>query len=149
MQVRFDTTQHKSLFAAMLLSVGMLTFSPGFADTDMGAAYAGPRGHRARMVDWQQLDLSPNQDREIQKLDTEWRGMYSQLNPQIQQDRNRLRKMLGEPQPDEARIMELQSRIQRNEDRLRREATKIFLHKKNQLSPGQKQRLHKMMKPHM
>lgn len=96
-------------------------------------------------ISWDSLNLSPEQENEIDRLESQWKRLYTELYPQIQRDKNELRRLLNSAQSDERMIMELQNRIQNNEQRLRQEATRTFLNKKGQLSPNQKVRLQQMM----
>jgi Spy/CpxP family protein refolding chaperone len=97
------------------------------------------------MINWSSLDLNPQQENEIDRLESQWQRTYSDVYPQIQRDKNELRHLLNAPQSNERQIMELQNRIQQNEQRLRQEATRTFLNKKGQLNPAQKVRLQQMM----
>lgn len=94
---------------------------------------------------WGSLNLSPQQSAEINRLEDRWERTYSELSPQIEQDKTQLRQMLNAPQSSDRQIIDLQNRIQVNEQRLRNEATRIFLNKKEQLSPAQKVRLQEIM----
>jgi exonuclease VII large subunit len=111
----------------------------------LGILFALPTSAEERMVNWTNLELSPQQQSEIGRLESQWQRMYTELYPQIQRDKNELRRLLNSPQSNERQIMELQTRIQINEQRLRQEATRTFLNKKNQLNPVQKVRLQQMM----
>ena len=96
-------------------------------------------------VPWQALDLSPQQVQSMQQLDSQWQGTYSQLQPQIEQDQSTLKRLINSPTADSEQVMHIQSRLQRNRDALHQSATRIFMEKKERLTPEQRQRLHKMM----
>jgi hypothetical protein len=92
-------------------------------------------------VNWASLDLSPQQQSEIGRLESEWRNLYASLYPQILRDRAELKRLLNEPNASPQKVMELESRIQANEQKLGSEATRIFLNKKNNLNPVQRVKL--------
>lgn len=96
-------------------------------------------------INWSNLDLNTQQESEIGRLESQWQRTYTDVYPQIQRDKNELRQLLNAPQSNDRQIMELQTRIQQNEQRLRQEATRTFLNKKGQLSPAQRVRLQQMM----
>jgi Spy/CpxP family protein refolding chaperone len=81
----------------------------------------------------------------MQQLDTQWQGSYSQLQPQIEQDQTTLKRLIKAPSADSEQVMHVQNRLQRNRDALHQSATRIFMEKKERLTPEQRQRLHKMM----
>lgn len=111
------------------------------------SSYANPMGKRSP-IQWQQLQLKPQQKQAIQSLDKEWQETYSNIQPKIEMDRSKLRQMLSKPAPDENQVMEIQHRLQKNSDSLHAEATRIFMKKKQQLTPQQRQQLNHMMKKH-
>ncbi|MBK8190461.1 MAG: hypothetical protein IPK79_08435 [Vampirovibrionales bacterium] len=96
-------------------------------------------------IDWNALELTTNQCDSLQTLDSEWKNIYSDLYPQIQSDRAKLRRLMNDPAADDQQVLALQSHLQQSEQRLRSEATRIFMLKKNYLSPEQKRRLYQMM----
>ncbi len=96
-------------------------------------------------VDFNALSLTPAQQTVINQYENEWRQTYSQLYPQVKSDRQTLRKLINDPNANEGQVMMIQSRLQQNEDKLRSEATSIFMKKKKQLNPEQRQNLQKMM----
>ncbi|MFN8614810.1 MAG: Spy/CpxP family protein refolding chaperone [Vampirovibrionales bacterium] len=94
---------------------------------------------------WHTLNLTPQQETRIQELDTQWQATYTQLQPQIEQDQATLRKLIQSPNSDANQVMHVQTRLQRNRDALHQSATRIFMEKKERLTPEQRQRLHRMM----
>ncbi len=108
----------------------------------MGTAWAGDSS-----IHWDTLNLTAEQQSEIERLESQWRKVYGEVYPQIQRDKNELRRLLNSVQCDDRQVMEIQERIQTNEQRLRQEATRTFLNKKGQLNQTQKMRLHQMMVP--
>ncbi|MDH4378931.1 MAG: Spy/CpxP family protein refolding chaperone [Vampirovibrionales bacterium] len=92
-----------------------------------------------------ELDLTPQQTQSMQKLDDQWQGSYSQLQPQIEQDQTTLKRLIQAPSANSEQVMHVQNRLQRNRDALHQSATRIFMEKKERLTPEQRQRLHKMM----
>ncbi len=96
-------------------------------------------------VDFNALGLTPSQQTQINNYENKWRQTYTKLHPEVEQDRTRLRQLINDPNADEGQVMMIQSRLQRNEERLRNEATHIFMKKKSQLNPEQKRKLQKMI----
>lgn len=125
------------VFASMMLSALLL---PGLALADFPA--------QRSPIQWQQLQLNPNQQQAIESLDKEWQDKYQDMHPKIEMDRSKLRQMLNTPNADEAQVMEVQHRLQQNHDALHAEATRIFMRKKQQLTPQQRQQLNHMMQNH-
>jgi Spy/CpxP family protein refolding chaperone len=125
---KFKTQQLLSVLMLGLLSSSFL----------YGVSWANdPSGK----VNWASLDLSPQQQSEIGRLESEWRNIYASLYPQILRDRAELKRLLNEPNTNTQKVMELESRIQANEQKLGSEATRIFLNKKNNLNPVQRVKL--------
>lgn len=98
------------------------------------------------MVNWNSLNLNAGQSAQIARLENEWRQTYSQIQPQIERDRNELKRLFNDPNAHEQQVMMIQSRLHKNEERLRNEATRIFMNKKKLLNPQQKARLQDMIR---
>jgi Spy/CpxP family protein refolding chaperone len=126
--------QRFGLMLAAALAVqlgGSLFWSAGYAANEF--------------VNWDSLGLTSSQSSEIEEREAEWKRTYATLYPQIQRDKARLRQLLNAPSSDPAEVMELQARIQDNEEKLRSEATRTFLHKKNVLTPNQRVKLQQIL----
>jgi len=96
-------------------------------------------------VNWTTLNLSQDQNTRIYKLEQEWHQVYNQVHPKIVRDKQKMKMLLMAPGSDKHQVMQLQDQIQKNEQQLRREATRIFMDKKGSLSPAQCVKLEKMM----
>lgn len=96
-------------------------------------------------VDWKQLNLSPAQSQNINKIESEWERTYRQLSPQIERDKQALMQELGSPNPDRQKVMQLQTRIEQNKMKLKNASMDVYLEKSEQLDSGQKKQLKQMM----
>lgn len=92
-------------------------------------------------INWQAMDLSPEQQSQLHQIDNQWQQTYNRLSPQVRQDTQALRQQLNSPTPNEATVMQLQSRIHSNEETLRQEATKAYLQKNRLLNPAQREEM--------
>lgn len=101
-----------------------------------------PQG-MARDLDWGSLNLSPQQENQINRLENSWEKTHDEVSTQIERDTAELRKIL--PTGDTARIRMLQNRITTNKMYLLNESMETFLQKRDALTPGQRQQLQKMM----
>lgn len=97
----------------------------------------------ARDLDWGSLNLTPQQENQINRLEDNWEKTHEEVNVQIERDTAELRKIL--PTGDTARIRMLQNRITTNKMYLMNASMDTFLQKRDALTPGQRQMLQKMM----
>ncbi len=111
----------------------------------LALAFASP-SMAEHTVNWNRLGLSAGQSYEINRLENEWRQTYSRIQPQIEKDREELRRLLNDPNANEQQVMMIQSRLHKNEEQLRNEATRVFMHKKKILNPQQKSKLQEMIR---
>lgn len=98
-------------------------------------------------VNWQALQLTPQQNNAMQQLDRQWEGTYQRLHPQIEHDQAQLRQLMEAPNASPQRVMQVQNRLQRNRHQLHQSATRIFMKKKHRLTPPQRKELSRMMHP--
>ncbi|MEM0951670.1 MAG: Spy/CpxP family protein refolding chaperone [Cyanobacteria bacterium P01_H01_bin.74] len=101
--------------------------------------------HAALAMDWQKLDLSPQQQTQINTLEANWKRTHHQLQGEINRDQAAVKRLL--PSGKKPEIQELQKRIMKNKMRLMNESTNTFMKKRDTLSPTQQQKLKQMM-PH-
>jgi Spy/CpxP family protein refolding chaperone len=122
------------MIAVLIIAISVVLFS------DM--ACAGGQYHR---VEWEALNLSPGQQLDIERLNTDWQRVYDEHHSQLTRDRQRMKELLRKPEAPEEEVTQLQQRIHQQEMMLRSQALKYFMHKKKVLTPGQQQHLHQMM----
>ena len=134
--IRSTRSTTSAVLAFGLLCAGLLTlsFQPLLA-----------REMRPQPIKWSQLNLNNHQTECMSSLDAEWRKTYLTLHPRIQRDKQALRHMLMSPNANEQKVLALETRIQQNEQKLRRVATHTFMQKCKQLSPDQRARIQRMM----
>ena len=97
----------------------------------------------ARDVDWDSLNLTPQQETQIDRLEDSWERTHSEVGSQIERDSAELRSIL--PTGDTQRIRQLQNRISTNKMLLMNQSMDTFLKKRDMLTPGQRQQLQKMI----
>ena len=100
---------------------------------------------KAKKVNWESLNLSPDQTKNINQYEYEWENTYTQVAPEIDHDKQDLMRELGAPNPDHGRVMQLQNRISQNKQRLQNTSMSVYLKKKQQLNDDQKDKLKRMM----
>lgn len=101
-----------------------------------GLAYAGN-------LDWSSLNLSPQQESQIERLEESWEKTHAEVGLQIQRDSAELRAIL--PTGDTQRIRQLQNRITSNKMLLMNQSMDTFLKKRDALTPAQRLQLQKML----
>ncbi len=124
------------------LAVGLNVLGP---PTFMLPAYAEGGPTRCH-IDWTKLNLSPQQNQQIQTLEASWIKEYQELAPSIQEDQKRLAQLLADRQADPVEVMAVQQSIAQKKEKLHNEALKNFLKKKQILNDNQKQQLEFMLK---
>ncbi len=128
----FFLPPHKNWLAACLsLSVGTLFL------------LAVPVGAKAADIDWQGLNLTPQQSVQMDNLEGDWQKVHHEVMGQISRDMAELKTIL--PTGDSQRIRALQSRIMTNRTYLMKESMDTFLKKREMLSPGQRAQLQRML----
>lgn len=101
---------------------------------------------RATVVNWQRLQLSPQQSQTIQSLEGQWNQEYMQIQPAIIEDQRKLSRLLSDPKSDPLEIMSLQQAIARKHEQLRATATTSYLKKRQVLTESQQHSLEDMMR---
>lgn len=94
-------------------------------------------------INWQTLNLTPQQSTQMQTLEEGWHKIHRNLSAQIQRDMAELKAIL--PTGDSQKIRELQTRIMTNKTYLMNESMDTFLKKREMLSPEQRSQLQKML----
>jgi Spy/CpxP family protein refolding chaperone len=94
-------------------------------------------------INWQILNLTPQQSTQMQTLEDGWHKVHQNLSAQIQRDMAELKTIL--PTGDSQKIRELQTRIMTNKTYLMNESMDTFLKKREMLSPEQRSQLQKML----
>ena len=100
----------------------------------------------ARQIDWGNLNLSPQQEVQMDRLENNWQKTHQEVNNQIEKDTAEMKDLL--PTGDSQRIRQLQNRISTNKMYLMNESTDTFLKKRDMLTPAQRSQLQKMMPAH-
>lgn len=96
-------------------------------------------------INWQRLNLTPQQSQQIQALEAEWNHDYMQIQPAIIEEQRKLTRLLSDPKSDPLEIMALQQSIARKKEQLRAAATANYLHKRQLLNDGQQHGLEDMI----
>lgn len=94
-------------------------------------------------INWETLNLTPQQSTQMQTLEEGWHKIHQNLSVQIQRDMAELKTIL--PTGDSQKIRELQTRIMTNKNYLMNESMDTFLKKREMLSPEQRSQLQKML----
>jgi Spy/CpxP family protein refolding chaperone len=97
-------------------------------------------------IDWARLNLTPSQNTQIQQLNTEWTGQYSQIKPVIDEDKVKLTRLLADHESDPVEVMSLQQSIARKKEQLNGYATANYLKKRQILTSDQQYNLEQMIK---
>ncbi|HEY9789783.1 MAG TPA: hypothetical protein V6D22_05255 [Candidatus Obscuribacterales bacterium] len=127
------SVRNKSVLALIILVYGV---PAGAQDIPM---------HRHHGVDWQRLNLSPQQSQQIQVLQSDWQGHYTDEMPQIHRQQQHLNELFRNPQSDPLEIVSTQQSLMRLQEQLRNEAMANYLHKRALLSGGQQRLLEVQM----
>jgi Spy/CpxP family protein refolding chaperone len=97
-------------------------------------------------INWDCLNLSPNQTEKIQVIDSSWRKKSSKILPRLHSYQEQLQEELSNPKADEKEIMELQKKVFIERQKLQEEALENFLSKKRILNNYQKEKLNKIIR---
>lgn len=107
------------------------------------AIIAPPSASLAGDLDWSSLNLTPQQEVQIQRLESAWAKNHAEVVAQIMRDTAELRSLL--PTGEAQRIRELQGRITTNKMYLMNESMNTFLQKREMLTPPQRAQLQKII----
>jgi hypothetical protein len=97
----------------------------------------------AKDIDWESLNLTPQQESQIGRLESSWEKTHAEIGAQIERDSAELRALL--PMGDPQRIRQLQNRITSNKMFLMNQSMDTFLKKRDTLTPAQRLQLQKML----
>jgi Spy/CpxP family protein refolding chaperone len=97
----------------------------------------------AKEIHWDDLNLTPQQESQIQNLETNWEKTHQEVSGQIEKDMAELKTLL--PSGDTQRIRQLQTRISTNKMYLMNESMDTFLRKRDMLTPAQRTQLQKLL----
>jgi hypothetical protein len=97
----------------------------------------------ASEINWEHLNLTPQQETQMQQLEDAWHKIHQNVAGQIERDMAELKTIL--PTGDSQKIRELQTRIMANKTYLMNESMDTFLKKREMLSPTQRAQLQKMI----
>lgn len=97
----------------------------------------------ARDINWNSLNLTPQQETQMERLEDNWEKTHHEVSAQIERDMAELKTLL--PTGDTQRIRQLQSRIMTNKMYLMNESMDTFLKKRDMLTPVQRSQLQKLM----
>jgi Spy/CpxP family protein refolding chaperone len=96
-------------------------------------------------VNWETLDLNPQQRATLYSLDRQWRISVAEVAPKIAAKEHRLKQMMNACNANEDDILHLQQEIHEDKMHLKMQATQIFLDKRRVLTPEQNAHLLQMM----
>jgi Spy/CpxP family protein refolding chaperone len=94
-------------------------------------------------INWEYLNLTPQQQTQMQQLESDWHKIHQNVGGQLEKDMAELKTIL--PTGDSQKIRELQTRIMTNKTYLMNESMDTFLKKREMLSPTQRAQLQKML----
>lgn len=97
-------------------------------------------------IDWNRLNLTPAQSQQIQALEAQWAHDYNDIKPVIQDDQQKLTKLLADHSSDPVEIMSLQQAIARKKEQLNGLATANYLKKRQVLNENQQVNLEQMIR---
>ncbi len=96
-------------------------------------------------INWQRLNLTPQQSQQIQVLEQQWNHDYMEIQPSIVEEQRKLTRLLSDPKSDPLEIMSLQQSIARKREQLRAAATTNYLRKRQLLNEDQQHGLECMI----
>lgn len=94
-------------------------------------------------IKWDSLNLTPQQESQMDNLENDWHKVHQEVSAQIERDTAELRTIL--PTGDSQKIRQLQTRIMNNRTYLMNESMDTFLRKREMLSPAQRAQLQQML----
>lgn len=120
----------------VVLVIGMQSalVMPAFAD------------NQACCVDWSKLNLSAQQNQQVQQLESQWQQDYGQIKPAIAEEQRKLQRLLESHNADPVELMAVQQSLQRKKDQLNQAATANYLRKRQVLNENQQHQLEQMIR---
>lgn len=97
----------------------------------------------AAEIKWGNLNLTPQQETQMDDLESDWQKVHHDVSVQIERDTAELKTIL--PTGDSQKIRQLQNRIMNNRTYLMNESMDTFLRKREMLSPAQRSQLQQML----
>lgn len=104
------------------------------------------QGSTSCNVDWSKLNLTAQQNSQIQSLEQQWYKDFNDLSPQIRDEQNKLQKLLSDHNTDGVQVMALQQSIARRKEQLSNAAMQNYLNKRKVLDEKQQKQLEDMMR---
>lgn len=104
-----------------------------------------PGADGASAINWSRLNLSAQQQTQIQTLEAEWSAKYMRVQPQIVEGKKKLRKLFADPKADPLEIMNTQQMVMRLTEELRTAATASHLKKRAILTQPQQRQYEVML----
>ena len=96
-------------------------------------------------VEWENLNLNDSQRERLNNLDQQWQSEMSQLGPRIKANEAKRDQLMRSKDPNQSEIIELTKRILDDKARLKMDATRHFLKKREILTPQQEEKMIRMM----
>jgi hypothetical protein len=96
-------------------------------------------------INWSRLNLTAQQQGQIQQLEVEWSAKYQRLQPQIIEGKKKLQKLFADPNTDPLEIMNTQQSVMRLQEELRTAATANHLQKRAVLTVPQRRQYEMML----
>ena len=127
-----------SIVLASLMLAPLLSGEPAFADETSPCSHCN--------IDYTKLDLSKDQSVKIQQLDQQFFEKYQELQPEIDEKKQKVKKMMAAPKADPTELIMLQKKVDSLISELKGEATKILIKKKELLTAKQRDQLQQMIK---
>ena len=91
------------------------------------------------------LNLNETQRERLNNLDQQWQTEMTQVGPRIRANEAKRDQLMRSKDPNQNEIMELTKRILDDKARLKLDATKHFLKKRDVLTPQQEEKMLRMM----
>ena len=133
MEIKFTKNQifTSILISAFLLTVGNLS------------VFAIEKNNVS--INWEKLNLSKEQGKNIEMLDMKWKKINETIRPQILRDQQKLKCVLKNQNATDSEIRQIQMQILMNQNRLKYEALELFLDKRRLLTPIQRKKFHMLI----
>ncbi|HNB22689.1 MAG TPA: hypothetical protein PKZ32_09735 [Candidatus Melainabacteria bacterium] len=97
-------------------------------------------------VDWNKLNLSAQQNQQVQQLEAQWQQDYSQIKPAIADEQRKLQRLLESHNADPVELMAVQQSLTRKKEQLNQAATANYLRKRQVLNENQQHQLEQMIR---
>jgi Spy/CpxP family protein refolding chaperone len=123
--------------------VASLFLELGYAPQAMAQEAPSPS---SSCIDWSKLNLSGQQNSQIQALEQQWFKEFNEISPQLRDDRTRLQRAISDHNADPVQIMALQQSVARRKEQLSNAAMQNYLCKKKVLNDAQQKQLEEMIR---